>query len=122
MSAFAGTALVALVQGGFYLLTGLWPLLHIRSFLLVTGPKRDLWLVKTVGVLVTVVGAVLLLSAFRGEVPPETAVLAIGCAVALAGVDMVYVGKRVIGPVYLWDAAAEAGLVLWWLSAFWGGG
>jgi len=121
MSAFAGPGLVALVQGGFYLLTGLWPLLHMESFLRVTGPKRDLWLVKTVGVLVTVAGAVMLLSAFRGQVPPETVVLAIGCAVALAGVDVVYVARRVIGPVYLWDAVAEVGLVFWWLSALRGG-
>lgn len=117
MSAFTGPALVSLVQGGFYLLTGLWPLLHMASFLWVTGPKHDLWLVKTVGALVTVAGAVMLLSALRGHVPPETVVLAVGCALALAAVDVVYVGKRVIGPVYLWDAVAEIGLVLWWLTA-----
>ena len=27
---------------------GLWPLLHIRSFEWVFGPKTDRWLVKTV--------------------------------------------------------------------------
>jgi hypothetical protein len=39
-------------QGVYYLLTGVWPLPSIGSFQRVTGPKTDLWLVRTVGVLV----------------------------------------------------------------------
>jgi hypothetical protein len=31
-----------LAHGGFYLLTGVWPLVHMPSFLAVTGPKTDL--------------------------------------------------------------------------------
>ena len=58
---------LAVIQGVFYLATGIWPLLDIVRFQLVTGPKTDLWLVRTVGVLVTVVGAVLLLA---GRRPP----------------------------------------------------
>ena len=33
---------VALVQGIFYFLTGIWPLLSMETFLKVTGPKTDL--------------------------------------------------------------------------------
>jgi hypothetical protein len=51
------TTWIARVQGWFYLLTGLWAILDIDSFQRVTGPKVDLWLVKTVGVLVIVIGA-----------------------------------------------------------------
>ena len=57
---------IAGTQGSYFLLTGVWPLLHMRSFLAVTGPKTDLWLVETVGVLVAAIGAGLLLSAARG--------------------------------------------------------
>ncbi|MDX2152697.1 MAG: hypothetical protein SFV54_18290 [Bryobacteraceae bacterium] len=57
------------LQGTVYVLTGLWPLVHMPSFLAVTGPKTDLWLVNTVGWVVTVIGAVLLTSAFRGSPP-----------------------------------------------------
>jgi hypothetical protein len=46
---------VALVQGLYFLMTGLWPLVSIGTFQHVTGPKIDLWLVNTVGVLVEVV-------------------------------------------------------------------
>jgi hypothetical protein len=35
--------LVALVQGVYFLLTGVWPIVHLPSFLAVTGPKTDLW-------------------------------------------------------------------------------
>ena len=38
-----------------YLATGLWPLFNIESFQQVTGPKTDLWLVRTVGVLVDLI-------------------------------------------------------------------
>lgn len=31
---------VALIQGVFYLLTGLWPIIDIESFQLVTGPNE----------------------------------------------------------------------------------
>jgi hypothetical protein len=42
--------LLSLGQGVFYLATGLWPLLNIRTFERVTGPKTDKWFVKTAGV------------------------------------------------------------------------
>ena len=107
-------SLVALVQGAYFFLTGVWPIVHIGSFLAVTGPKADLWLVKTVGAIVAVVGVVLLLAARSGRVTPEVVLLAIGSAAALGAVDVVYVAKRVIPKVYLLDAAAEAALMLAW--------
>lgn len=47
---------IAGVQGIYFLLTGLWPLVSIESFQWVTGPKTDLWLVYCVGCLVAVIG------------------------------------------------------------------
>lgn len=113
-SAARPLATVAAVQGFFYLATGVWPLVHVESFTAVTGPKTDLWLVYTVGVLVAVVGAVLLLAARSGRTTPEVAALAVGAALALTGIDVVFVVRGVIPPVYLADAAAELLLVLWW--------
>jgi hypothetical protein len=97
------------IQGIFYTATGVWPLLHMPSFLRVTGPKTDLWLVKTVGTLVTAIGASLLVASARRK-SLEADVLAIGSAVALAAVDINYAAKGVIRPVYLLDAAVEAAL------------
>jgi hypothetical protein len=44
-------------QGGYYLVTGLWPLVHLASFEAITGPKVDDWLVRMVGLLAAVIGA-----------------------------------------------------------------
>ena len=40
-------ARLAIGQGAYYALTALWALVHVRSFQAITGPKTDLWLVKT---------------------------------------------------------------------------
>ena len=109
---------VAAVQGLYFLVTGVWPLVYVESFLAVTGPKTDLWLVYTVGALVGVVGAVLLAAARSGRVTPEVALLAVGSALALAAIDVTFVARKVIDPIYLADAAAEVVLVLWWAVAW----
>jgi hypothetical protein len=106
---------VALIQGIYYGLTGLWPLISIRTFQQVTGPKTDLWLVKTIGVLIAVIGAALCLAGMRGDVSPPLVVLAVASAVGLAAVDVIYASKRVISPIYLMDALVEFVLIGWWL-------
>jgi hypothetical protein len=77
----------------------------------------DKWLVKTVGVLVAVVGGVLVSAAARRQVTADTAGLAIGTAAALTGVDTIYVAKGRISPIYLADAAVETAIVASWAAA-----
>jgi hypothetical protein len=110
-------ALVSLGQGLFYLVTGMWPLVSIRSFEMVTGPKADRWLVKTAGVLITVIGATLTLAGARRAVTPELRLLAVGSALGLTGIDVVYVRRGRISKVYLLDAIAELALVATWVFA-----
>lgn len=105
---------LALGQGVYYAATGLWSLVDIRSFERVSGPKTDDWLVKTVGALVGVLGGGLIASALRGGPSRDLALTAAGSAAALAAVDVVYVGRDRIAPVYLLDAVAEAALVAGW--------
>lgn len=111
-------SVVATVQGVFYVTTGIWPLIDVDSFQAVTGPKADLWLVYTVGVLIAVVGCVLLSASSSGRVTTEVALLAVGCALALTGIDVVFVARNVIPQVYLFDAAAEVALVAAWGLCF----
>src|SRR3954465_8669496 len=99
---------LAMIQAGYFLITGVWPIVHLRSFMAVTGPKVDHWLVKTVGALVTIVGLTIGIAAARGRVGIEIFVLAAGSAAALGAVDVIYVAKRVIVKIYLADAVAEA--------------
>jgi hypothetical protein len=89
----------------------------LDTFLKVTEPKTDLWLVQAFGVLVAVGGVVLLLAAVRRKVPLEIVTLGAGLALALAGIDIIFVLRRSIGPVYLIDALAQVGLVALWCGA-----
>src|SRR3954470_2571453 len=92
---------LTLAQGLYFTATGIWPLVHMRSFEAVTGPKADKWLVKTVGVLVSVTGGVRVSAAARRTLPPDPAALAIGSAAALGAVDTIYAAKKRIPPIYL---------------------
>jgi hypothetical protein len=107
----------AYTQAAFYVGTGVWPILNMRTFQAVTGPKTDDWLVKTVGACVAVVGGVVGLAASRRRITPEIALLGAGTAAALTGIDLVYVAKRRISPIYLLDAAAETALIALWAVA-----
>ena len=109
---------LALVQGIFYVATGVWPLVHVGSFQMVTGPKTDLWLVKTVAVLVIVIGAVLLSAWHSRRISPEVILLAAGGALGLASIDLIYALSGTISSVYLADAIAELVLVALWLAGW----
>jgi len=112
------------LQGIYYFVTGVWPLVSIRTFQMVTGPKTDNqptgleadhWLVMTAGVLITAMGASLLSAAWRRSGSVEIVVLAIAAAVGLTAIDVIYVYRQVIEPIYLVDAAGEVVLILGWL-------
>ena len=103
------------VQATYYIITGIWPLVHLASFEAVTGSKTDDWLVQTVGALVIVIGATLAVAAtrLRGRPSPELLTLALGAAIAFIAVDVGFVLSDAIGPIYLADAGVQAALVVW---------
>jgi hypothetical protein len=101
------TRLLLSCQAAYYLLTGIWSLISLRTFEAVTGPKTDGWLVRTVGLLAAVIGATIGVAAWRGQHTPELLVLAFGSALAFAAIDLVYALGGVISPIYLADAALQ---------------
>ena len=103
----------ALAQGLFYVATGLWPVLHLRSFEAVTGPKRDRWLVRTTGALIAAIGGSLLVAARDRSRAAKT--LGVASAATLAGADLVFVASGQIPRIYLADAAAEAAVIGLWI-------
>ena len=109
---------LAAAHGAFFVASGLWPVVHMRSFEAVTGRKRDRWLVRTVGLLIAAIGGALLSSAKRRHVTKDIAVLGAGAPAALAAIDIVYTAKRVLPKVYLLDALVELGLVTAWANAY----
>ena len=104
-----------LVQGAFFVATGLWPIVHLRSFEAVTGRKRDTWLVQTIGGLIAAVGAALIAGSF--EKPSRSLMtLGIGSSAALAAADLYFAGKGRISPIYFADAVVEGALIATWLA------
>ena len=98
-------------QGAYYAATGVSPFVSRRAFEAMTGPKREWWLVQTVGAIVGVLGAGMLSAAAQDRVTPEVRGVAVGTAAALAAIDTVYVARGRIRVTYLLDAIVEVGLV-----------
>jgi len=103
---------IVFAQGVYYLITGIWPLVSMTTFETVTGPKTDDWLVQTVGVLAAVIGATLLVGAWRREPSLETITLSALSILGFVAVDVVFVLSDIIGPIYLVDAAVQAVLLI----------
>jgi hypothetical protein len=95
------------VQSLYYLFTGLWPLFHIAGFMEVTGYKTDLWLVKTVGVLIVCAAAAFIVELFYRENSRAVVCLSISSAAGLMGIDLYYSLSGVISNVYLIDAMIQ---------------
>jgi hypothetical protein len=112
------------VQGIYFLFTGVWPLVSIETFQMVTGRKTDHlvtgreadhWMVNTIAALVISIAVVLLFAAWRKRASIDVALLGIASAAALTIIDIVYVARGVLSPIYLVDAAIEVLLGLFWI-------
>jgi len=102
------------VQGIVYVVSGLWPVVHLGSFERVTGPKTDGWLVKTVGLLLAVIGGVLWRASVRSATTSDLALVGAGSAAALAGIDLAYASSGRISRIYLLDAVMQGGFIAGW--------
>lgn len=105
---------LARAHGLFNVVGGLWPLLGMRSFERVSGPKVDRWLVQTVAALMVSNGVTQLAAASSPEGVRLARLLGLGTAGVLAGIDLRYAPAGRISKVYLLDAAAELGWVVLW--------
>jgi hypothetical protein len=99
-------------QAVYYVVTGLWPIIHLRSFEAITGPKVDDWLVHTVGLLAAAVGCSLGTAALRGQTQSAVvSTLAVTSALAFAAIDLWYGLSGRISSIYLADAAVQLSLI-----------
>jgi hypothetical protein len=105
----------ALAQGSFYLASGLWPVVHLASFMAVTGPKTDLWLVQSFGIVVAAVGVVFTWRSIQRRVDDATRQFGLVTSLALAAIDFWFVLTGAISAIYLVDGAAEVALAAAWL-------
>jgi hypothetical protein len=107
---------VARSHGLFNIVSGMWPLVHLRSFEAVLGPKVDRWLVYTVAGLLVSIGSAQLFSTSNVVSLKQSRRMGIGCAVTLGAVDVVYAPRRRISRRYLVDALAEAAWIVAWAA------
>jgi hypothetical protein len=96
-----------LVQAAYLIATGIWPLVHYRSFEAVTGPKTDAWMVQTVGAVAVVLGIAAATSDRQ-----RSLVLSVGSTLAFGVTEVAPVLRGRIRKVYLLDAAFQSALTL----------
>jgi energy-converting hydrogenase Eha subunit E len=72
----------------------------MNTFLKVTGPKTDLWLVKIVSIFLAVIGVVLIFARIKEEFNTVIIMLAIGSALSLAMIKFVY-AKNELSPLFI---------------------
>lgn len=105
-------------QGVFYVITGLWPIIHLRSFERITGRRREGWLAKAMGGMITAVGAALIVGSLESKAPRSLRVLGMGSALALGLADLVFATRgRKAQKAYLADAVAEGAAFTGWVIA-----
>lgn len=95
------------VQSIYVFITAVWPLIDIKSFMAVTGPKDDIWLVKTVGALLIPVS--LCLGSFLLFDTDRRPAMILGglSAVAFICIDFYYALNDVISNVYMLDGILQ---------------
>lgn len=103
-----------LAQGVYSLLTALWGLIDIESFMAITGPKSDVWLVKTVSVLIIPISLCLLSYLITRSGFTQVAIVGITSAIGLGTIDFYYSLRDVISKVYLGDGFMQVLFLLMW--------
>jgi len=81
----------------------------------VTGPKTDVWLVKTVSVLIVSISLSLLFSVRNSGEKMPVILLAITSCIGLAGIDFYYALNNTISDVYLIDGAIQVITLIAWI-------
>jgi hypothetical protein len=115
------------VQGLYFFATGAWPILSVRTFQAVTGKKSDHliaeppteadhWMLFTISGLIIAISIAILAAAWRRWASADTALLGIASAIALTIIDVVYVARGAIWPIYLADAAVEVVIIATWAA------
>lgn len=106
---------IVLTQATYTLITAVWPLVHIESFMEVTGYKREVWLVKTVGALLIPVALCLYAHLYFKSDHRPAIVLGSFTALAFACIDFYYALNDVIPDIYLADGVVELIFLGGWL-------
>jgi hypothetical protein len=106
---------ILIAQGIYTILTSLWPIIHIKSFLFITGPKTDVWLVKLVSLLLLCMGISFLMEVSQKHLSVTIKQLALNSAVVLFVVDLYYSYYNIIPEVYVIDGFIQLLFICLWM-------
>jgi len=106
--------IISLIQLLYFLITAVWPFVHLESFLRATGPKTDIWLLKTVSVLLLPYCFLLLYLAIASKRSVIAIITVILCGLGLMSIDVWYYLHKVISAVYLIDGFMQLLFVIFW--------
>jgi hypothetical protein len=109
---------LAIGQGIFYFISGVWPIAHYESFEKVTGPKIDDWLVKTMGGMIASTGLSLIQGAVEKDSKSNLFPLGALPAFVLGTSAGYYATKGRISKIYFLDAFVEYSIVTAWIRYF----
>jgi|1186.fasta_scaffold11580_2 hypothetical protein len=107
---------LALAHGAFLAATGLWPLLHLRSFARLTAPRPEGWLTRGAGLCCTNLGAALLAAGARGKVAQELRLAAGTTGLTIAALDLHSAARRRSLPQLLNGLAQLAFAAAWTMA------
>lgn len=107
-------SVVAWIQAIYIVVTALWALLDIHSFMEVTGRKNDVWLVKTVSACLLPISLCLILSQLLKTHPLLTICVAMATCSGLASIDFYYTANGTIKWIYAVDGAVEVVFLITW--------
>jgi hypothetical protein len=108
-------AFILWIQGSYILLTALWALIDIESFMVVSGPKTDTWLVKTVAILLLPISVCFFSNIFLKVHPLPVMLVAITTSAGLAFIDFYYTANHTIKWVYAIDGILQIIFLMGWI-------
>ena len=107
-----------ILHGAYFVFGGAWPLLSLSTFEVVTGPKYDDWLVRSVALLLVVAGIILLTQPKR-YIERSAVTLAIGTSFSLGCVAMISSAGGWISSVYFLDGTMHLLFAAAWAVLVW---
>jgi hypothetical protein len=103
-------------QASYYFITALWSLIHIDSFMFITGYKTDIWLVKTVGALLIPVSLTLASYIVLQTDQRPAMLLGVLSTLSFIGIDFYYYLRGVISYAYLADGVVQVAILIFWIQ------
>jgi len=103
------------IQGIYTFVTACWALVDIQSFMVVTGPKTDIWLVKTVALLLLALSLGYLAAWYRKSISLPLVIINLSSAAGLVFIDFYYPFNDIISSVYMLDGVVQVIFLSIWL-------